>query len=62
MHTFQRWQLLPGPELVPWLLVGTTWLTQRYQDRSQRSAQISARLEQLFGEFIDQARGCSLTR
>ena len=35
--------------------VGTTWLTQRYQDRSQRSAQISARLEQLFGEFIDQA-------
>ena len=35
--------------------VGTTWLTQRYQDRSQRSAQISARLEQLFAEFIDQA-------
>jgi len=35
--------------------VGTTWLTHRYQDRSQRSAQISARLEQLFAEFIDQA-------
>ena len=35
--------------------VGTTWVTQRYQDRSQRLAQKSARLEQVFGEFIDQA-------
>jgi hypothetical protein len=35
--------------------VGTTWVTQRYQDRSKRLAQKSARLEQLFGEFIDQA-------
>jgi hypothetical protein len=34
---------------------GTTWLTQRHQARSQRLAQISARLEQVFGEFIDQA-------
>ena len=35
--------------------VGTTWLTHRYQDRSQRLTQIRARLEQLFAEFIDQA-------
>jgi hypothetical protein len=35
--------------------VGTTWLTQHHQDRSQRLAQIRARLEQVFGEFIDQA-------
>jgi hypothetical protein len=35
--------------------VGTTWVTQRYQDRSKRLAQNSARLEQVFGEFIDQA-------
>jgi hypothetical protein len=35
--------------------IGTTWLTQRHQDRSQRLAQKSARLEQVFGEFIDQA-------
>jgi hypothetical protein len=35
--------------------IGTTWLTQRHQVRSQRLAQISARLEQVFGEFIDQA-------
>ena len=33
----------------------TTWLTQRYQDRSQRMAQEMARRERLFGEFIDQA-------
>jgi hypothetical protein len=35
--------------------IGTTWLTQRQQARSKRLAQISARLEQVFGEFIDQA-------
>ena len=35
--------------------IGATWLTQRYQDRSQRLAQNRARLEQVFGEFIDQA-------
>ena len=35
--------------------LGTTWLTQRYQDRSQRLAQERARRERLFGEFIDQA-------
>ena len=33
----------------------TTWLTQRYQDRSQRMAQERARRERIFGEFIDQA-------
>jgi hypothetical protein len=35
--------------------LGTTWLTQRYQDRSQRLAQERARRERLFSEFIDQA-------
>ena len=35
--------------------LGTTWVTQRHQDRSQRLAQNRARLEQVFGEFIDQA-------
>ena len=35
--------------------LGTTWLTQRYQDRSQRMAQERARRERLFGEFIEQA-------
>ena len=35
--------------------LGTTWVTQRNQDRSQRLAQNRARLEQVFGEFIDQA-------
>jgi hypothetical protein len=35
--------------------VGTTWLTQRHQDWSQRLAQNRARLEQVIGEFIDQA-------
>ena len=33
----------------------TTWLTQRYQERSQRMAQERARRERIFGEFIDQA-------
>jgi hypothetical protein len=35
--------------------LGTTWLTQRYQDWNQRIAQERARRERLFGEFIDQA-------
>jgi hypothetical protein len=35
--------------------IGTTWLAQRHQDRSQRLAQNRTRLEQIFGEFIDQA-------
>ena len=35
--------------------ITTTWLTQRYQDQSQRMAQESARRERIFGEFIDQA-------
>ena len=33
----------------------TTWLTQRYQERSQRMAQERARRERIFGEFIEQA-------
>jgi hypothetical protein len=33
----------------------TTWLTQRYQDRSQRLAQERARRERIFGELIEQA-------
>ena len=33
----------------------TTWLTQRYQYRSQRMAQEQVRRERIFGEFIDQA-------
>ena len=35
--------------------IGTSWLTQRYQNQGQRAAEKSARLEQIFGEFIDQA-------
>lgn len=35
--------------------LGTTWLTQRFQDRVQRHAQESARRERLYGEFIDEA-------
>lgn len=35
--------------------LGTTWLTQRYQERSQRLAQETARRERIFGECIDQA-------
>jgi hypothetical protein len=33
----------------------TSWLTQNFQDRNQRSAQENARRERIFGEFIDQA-------
>ena len=33
----------------------TSWLTQNYQDRSQRANQENARRERIFGEFIDQA-------
>lgn len=33
--------------------LGTTWLTQHSQDRSQRKAQETARRERIFGEFID---------
>ncbi len=35
--------------------LATTWLTQSYQDRTQRAAQEASRRERLFGEFIDQA-------
>jgi len=33
----------------------STWLTQRYQDRSQRLTQERARRERIFGELIEQA-------
>ena len=35
--------------------IATTWFTQNYQERSQRLTQTTARLERIFGEFIDQA-------
>jgi hypothetical protein len=35
--------------------IGTTWLTQHSQDRSQRHAQSAGRREGLYGDFIDQA-------
>jgi hypothetical protein len=42
--------------------IGTSWLTQRYQNQSQRAAEKRARLEQIFGEFIDQASRVRRTR
>lgn len=42
--------------------LGTTWLTQRYQDRGQRLAQNSARREQVFSEFIVRPHVCLPTR
>ena len=33
----------------------TTWLTQRKQEREQRSAQAMALRHQLYGEFIEEA-------
>jgi hypothetical protein len=35
--------------------IGTTWLTQHSQDRSQRHAQSVGRRERLYGDFIDEA-------
>jgi hypothetical protein len=35
--------------------IWTTWLMQRFQDRSQRLAQLSAQREHAFSDFIDQA-------
>lgn len=35
--------------------LATTWLNQRYQDKSRRRAQEIARLERIFVEFIDLA-------
>ena len=34
---------------------GTTWLTQRHQDRAERLDKEASRRERLFAEFIDQA-------
>ncbi len=33
----------------------TTWLTQHFQDRTQRKAKESARQERIYGDFIDEA-------
>ncbi len=33
----------------------TTWLTQHFQDRTQRRQQEMARREKLYGDFIDEA-------
>lgn len=33
----------------------TTWMTQHFQDRTQRLAQTVARRERLYGDFIDEA-------
>ena len=33
----------------------TTWLSQRYQDKTQRRAQENTRRERLYGDFIDEA-------
>ena len=35
--------------------LGTAWLTQRYQDRSQRLVRESARREKIFGDFLEEA-------
>jgi predicted acylesterase/phospholipase RssA len=35
--------------------LGTAWLTQKYQDRSQRLVQESARREKIFGDFLEEA-------
>ena len=35
--------------------LGTAWLTQTYQDRTQRLVQESARREKRFGDFVEEA-------
>jgi hypothetical protein len=35
--------------------LGTTWLTQAFQDRTQRLVQESTRREKLFGDFLEEA-------
>jgi hypothetical protein len=44
---------LAGSAIGALATLATTWLTQRYQDRSLRKAAESTRRERLFGEFID---------
>jgi hypothetical protein len=46
---------LAGSAIGALATLATTWLTQRYQDRSLRKAAESTRRERLFGEFIDLA-------
>jgi hypothetical protein len=44
---------LAGSAIGALATLATTWLTQRYQDRSLRKAAENTRRERLFGEFID---------
>ena len=46
---------LAGATLGAVASIGTTWLNQHYQDRSQRRAQDTARREHLFRDFIELA-------
>lgn len=46
---------LAGSAIGALATLATTWLTQRYQDRSLRKAAEITRRERLFGEFIDLA-------
>jgi hypothetical protein len=46
---------LAGSAIGAMASLGTTWLTQIYQIRTQRLNQETSRRERLFGEFIDQA-------
>jgi hypothetical protein len=44
---------LAGSAIGALATLATTWLTQRYQDRSLRKVAENTRRERLFGEFID---------
>jgi hypothetical protein len=46
---------LGGAVLGAFASIITTWLTQHYQDASQRRAQDTARRERLFTDFINAA-------
>jgi predicted acylesterase/phospholipase RssA len=46
---------LAGSSIGAMASVGTAWLTQKYQDRSQRLIQESARREKIFGDFLEEA-------
>jgi hypothetical protein len=46
---------LAGSAIGAFASLATTWLTQRFQDRTQRRAQEISRREKLFGDFIDEA-------
>ena len=46
---------LAGSLIGAFAAIVTTWLTQHYQDRAQRTSQDTARRERLFSEFISLA-------